>query len=154
MPPLVLAGGLGRRRRRRGWRARRGAPLAGHVTVTGYVSDAERRALYADARAVVVPSLDEGFGLPALEAMACGVPVVATPVGALPEVLGDAGLFAPLGEPDAWAEALDACADDIAPARHGGPRPGAGRALLVGRDGRGDARRATGRPWPRRAERP
>jgi glycosyltransferase involved in cell wall biosynthesis len=82
------------------------------VTVTGYVSDAARRALYADARAVVVPSLDEGFGLPALEAMACGVPVVATPVGALREVLGDAGLFAPLGAPDAWAAALDACTDD------------------------------------------
>ena len=111
VPPLVLAGGLGTGGAAWVTRATR-TPLAAHVTVTGYVSDAERRALYADARAVVVPSLDEGFGLPALEAMACGVPVVAAPVGALPEVLGDAGLFAPLGEPDAWAEALDACADD------------------------------------------
>jgi len=111
VPPLVLAGGLGAGGGAWVERAAR-PPLAAHVTVTGYVSETERRALYADARAVVVPSLDEGFGLPALEAMACGVPVLATPVGALPEVLGDAGLFAPLGEPDAWAEALDACADD------------------------------------------
>lgn len=111
VPPLVLAGGLGSGGAEWVARATR-APLANHVTVTGYVSEAGRRALYADARAVLVPSLDEGFGLPALEAMACGVPVVATPVGALPEVLGDAGLFAPLGDPDAWAEALDACADD------------------------------------------
>jgi len=111
VPPLVLAGKLGTGGA--DWVARAThAPLASHVTVTGYVSDAARRALYAEARAVVVPSLDEGFGLPALEAMACGVPVVATPVGALPEVLGDAGLFAPLGDADAWAEALDACADD------------------------------------------
>lgn len=111
VPPLVLAGGLGTGGE--AWVARASrAPLAAHVTVTGYVSEATRRALYADARAVVVPSLDEGFGLPALEAMACGVPVVATPVGALPEVLGDAGLFAPLAAPDAWAAALDACSDD------------------------------------------
>ena len=86
VPPLVLAGGLGAGGDAWVARAMR-APLAAHVTVTGYVSEAARRALYADARAVVVPSLDEGFGLPALEAMACGVPVVATPVGALPEVL-------------------------------------------------------------------
>lgn len=111
VPPLVLAGGLGAGGDAWIARATR-APLAAHVTVTGYVNEATRRALYADARAVVVPSLDEGFGLPALEAMACGVPVVATPVGALPEVLGDAGLFAPLDAPDAWAAALDACTDD------------------------------------------
>ena len=111
VPPLVLAGGLGAGGE--AWVARASrAPLAAHVTVTGYVSETTRRALFADARAVVVPSLDEGFGLPALEAMACGVPVVASPVGALPEVLGDAGLFAALGAPDAWAAALDACTDD------------------------------------------
>lgn len=111
LPPLVLAGGLGAGGAEWVARATR-APLTAHVTVTGYVSEADRRALYADARAVVVPSLDEGFGLPALEAMACGVPVVATPVGALPEVLGEAGLFAALAAPDAWAAALDACSDD------------------------------------------
>ena len=80
--------------------------------MAGYVSDDARRALYTQARAVVVPSLDEGFGLPALEAMACGVPVVVSPVGALPEVVGDAGLYAAPDAPAAWAEALEACLDD------------------------------------------
>lgn len=111
VPPLVLAGALGDGGAAWVERASR-SPLAGHVTVTGYVSEGRRRALFADARVMVVPSLDEGFGLPALEAMACGVPVIATPVGALPEVLGDAGLFAPLGDADAWADALDTSTDD------------------------------------------
>jgi alpha-1,3-rhamnosyl/mannosyltransferase len=78
----------------------------------GYVSDAPRRALFADARALVLPSLDEGFGLPVLEAMACGLPVVVSPVGPLPELVGDAGLVAPLGDVDAWTAALEACLDD------------------------------------------
>lgn len=110
VPPLVLAGALGEGGAPWVDRASR-APLARHVTVTGYVSEARRRALFADARVMVVPSLDEGFGLPAVEAMACGVPVIATPVGALPEVLGDAGLFAPL-DAEAWADALDVSTDD------------------------------------------
>lgn len=105
VPPLVLAGGLGAGGAAWIERAVR-APLAAHVTVTGYVGDAERQALYTSARAVVVPSLDEGFGLPALDAMACGVPVIATPVGALPEVLGEAAMFAPLGAPELWADAI------------------------------------------------
>jgi glycosyltransferase involved in cell wall biosynthesis len=61
-----------------------------HVSVLGYVSDSERRALYERARMLVLPSLEEGFGLPVLEAMACGVPVVISNRGALPEVAGDA----------------------------------------------------------------
>lgn len=110
-PALVVAGRI--TDAAHDWVARAAAsPLAPHVTFTGYVSDGERRALYARARAVVVPSLDEGFGLPALEAMACGVPVVVSPVGALPEVVGDAGLYAAPDAPDAWADALEACLDD------------------------------------------
>lgn len=109
-PPLVVAGRI--TETAHDWVARASAPpLAGHVTLAGYVSDEERRALYARARAVVVPSLDEGFGLPALEAMACGVPVVVSPVGALPEVVGDAGLYAAPDAPEAWADALEACLD-------------------------------------------
>lgn len=64
-------------------------PLAGRVEHRGYVSD--RETLYAGARLLVLPSLEEGFGLPVLEAMSAGVPVVAANRGALPEVLGDAG---------------------------------------------------------------
>ena len=110
-PPLVLAGRV--TDSARAWTARAAeAPLAGHVTVAGYVTDDQRRAHYMHARAVVVPSLDEGFGLPALEAMACGVPVVVSPVGALPEVVGDAGLYAAPDAPGAWADALEACLDD------------------------------------------
>src|SRR5262249_31264168 len=63
----------------------------------GYVQPADRLALYDGARLLVLPSFDEGFGMPVLEAMTRGVPVVAANRGALPEVLGDAG---PLVEPD------------------------------------------------------
>ncbi len=111
VPPLILAGHV--TDAARAWAARAAAaPLAGHVSLAGYVSQAERLSLYTNARAVVVPSLDEGFGLPALEAMACGVPVVVSPVGALPEVVADAGLYARADAPAAWAEALEACLDD------------------------------------------
>ena len=63
-------------------------PLAGRVRHLGYVSGAERERLYREASMVVLPSLDEGFGLPALEAMTIGVPVVVSSRGALPEVVG------------------------------------------------------------------
>jgi glycosyltransferase involved in cell wall biosynthesis len=68
-------------------------PLRGRVDIEGYIPDERRQALYGGARLLVMPSLDEGFGLPALEAMALGVPVVASTRGALPEVLGTAGLL-------------------------------------------------------------
>ena len=68
-------------------------PLHGHVEYVGYVDNRDRRALYEGARALVLPSFHEGFGLPALEAMALGVPVIASTAGALPEVVGDAGLL-------------------------------------------------------------
>lgn len=66
------------------------APLAGHVEVAGYVDDETRRRLLIGAHLVVLPSLDEGFGLPVLEAMACAVPVVISSGGSLPEIAGDA----------------------------------------------------------------
>jgi glycosyltransferase involved in cell wall biosynthesis len=79
------------------------APLKGRVRHIGYVAPSNRQALYDGARMLVQPSFEEGFGIPVLEAMTRGVPVVAANRGALPEVLGDAGL---LIDPDS--------ADDLA----------------------------------------
>lgn len=77
----VTASGLGRR-----------------VVRLGYLEEADRRALLSGAVALAYPSLYEGFGFPPLEAMAAGVPVVATTAGSLPEVLGEAALLVPPGD--------------------------------------------------------
>lgn len=63
------------------------------VIITGFVPDEELAALYSAADLFVFPSLYEGFGIPPLEAMACGCPVVASNVSSIPEILGDAALF-------------------------------------------------------------
>ena len=63
------------------------------MLLPGFVPDAELVYLYSRAYALVQPSLMEGFGLPAVEAMACGTPVISSRAGSLPEVVGDAGLF-------------------------------------------------------------
>lgn len=74
----------------------------GHlITFTGRVSDEEFVCQYARAGIAVVPSVYEGFGLPAGEAMACGLPVISTTGGALPEVVGDAGILVPPRNSDA-----------------------------------------------------
>ncbi len=67
--------------------------LGGRVHFTGFVSDADLVYLYNRADALVQPSLMEGFGLPPVEAMACGIPVLSSTAGSLPEVVGDAGVF-------------------------------------------------------------
>lgn len=88
--------------------------LAGAVTFVSGVSDERIVELYAEAELAVVPSLYEGFSLPAIEAMACGVPLVATTGGALPEVVGtggDTGLLVPPGDPSALAIAIGRALD-------------------------------------------
>jgi glycosyltransferase involved in cell wall biosynthesis len=67
--------------------------VSDRVLLPGYIPDAELVHLYNRAYALVQPSLMEGFGLPAVEAMACGIPVISSRAGSLPEVIGDAGLF-------------------------------------------------------------
>ena len=71
--------------------------LEGKVVFTGYVPEGDLPALLSGARLFVFPSLYEGFGLPVLEAMACGTPVVCSNVSSLPEVAGDAALLAAMG---------------------------------------------------------
>jgi glycosyltransferase involved in cell wall biosynthesis len=78
----------------------------------GYVGDSDLPTLYAAASVFAYPSLYEGFGIPPLEAMACGTPVVASTAGALPEVLGDAALLVDPYDEDALAQALQAASED------------------------------------------
>jgi len=104
-PPLVLAG----RPPAAGSEIEamlRAPELGGQVEHRGYVTEAERRRLYATASMLVVPSLDEGFGMPALEAMTLGVPVVAANRGALPEVTGDAARLVDPQDDAAIAEGM------------------------------------------------
>ncbi|MDZ7833020.1 MAG: glycosyltransferase family 1 protein [Desulfobacterales bacterium] len=73
--------------------SRHASGLKDRIIYTGYVSDAELALLYAGARVFVYPSFYEGFGLPVLEAMACGCPVVCADTASLPEVAGDAAIL-------------------------------------------------------------
>jgi glycosyltransferase involved in cell wall biosynthesis len=83
-----------------------GVPAADGARRLGYVDDADLPALYAGAAAFAMPSLYEGFGLPCVEAMAAGTPVVAADRAALPEACGGAALLADPSDPDAFAAAL------------------------------------------------
>ena len=76
------------------------------VHFTGRIANEEFADYYAKSTIAVVPSLYEGFGIPAAEAMACGVPLISTSGGALPEVVGDAGIVVPPADADALAGAI------------------------------------------------
>ncbi len=93
--------------------------VADRVHFTGYVSIALKRALLTSAhcRCMVFPSLYEGFGLPALEAMAYGVPLVASNAGALPEVVADGGVTVDPRDVDAWVRAVESILADDAQSR-------------------------------------
>ena len=96
-PRLVLAGD-------RGWRTH--VPKISGIEVTGFVSRERLRDLYRHALVFVYPSRFEGFGLPPLEAMACGAPVIATRTGAIPDFAGDAAVLVEPGSREELREAL------------------------------------------------
>lgn len=109
--PLVLAGG-------KGWdyapifEAIETYDLSREVHMPGFIPDAEMPLWYNSASVFVYPSVFEGFGLPVLEAMACGTPVITSDVSSLPEVAQDSGLCLPPHDPTAWTRALRHQAQD------------------------------------------
>lgn len=127
-PPLVLAGPPG-------WGPAldaAGIP-AGWLRTTGYLDQADLVRLTAGAAAFAFPSVYEGFGLPPLEALACGVPVVAADLPVLREVLGAQAAFVDPGDPDALAAALaKALADDGGPGARAARRAHAARFTWAG----------------------
>jgi glycosyltransferase involved in cell wall biosynthesis len=98
--PLVVVGGYG-------WGEEDEQGDDGDIRSTGYVPDGDLAALYTLAEALVFPSWLEGFGLPPLEAMACGTPVISSDRPAMTEVLGDAALYADPRRPGEWAEQIE-----------------------------------------------
>ena len=86
--------------------------IENRVTFTGRIADDRFIKTFAQAAVAVIPSVYEGFGLPVVEAMACGVPVISTTGGALPEVVGNAGILVPPADPSALAEAIDGLLKD------------------------------------------
>jgi len=109
---LVLAGNAGWKHEAVPAELARSPRVAERIVFAGYIAEADLAAVYSGATAFVYPSLYEGFGLPPLEAMQCGVPVIASSTTSLPEVVGCAGLLVPPTDPDAIADAIRAVACD------------------------------------------
>jgi glycosyltransferase involved in cell wall biosynthesis len=111
---LVIAGS-------KGWKSspiygnlKRAGLTHGEVVFSGYIEEEDLPKAYSGAKVFVMPSLYEGFGLPLLEAMACGAPVVCSDASALVEVGGDAVVSVPARRADSFAEAISrVCKDDI-----------------------------------------
>jgi glycosyltransferase involved in cell wall biosynthesis len=80
--------------------------LKPRIVLAGRVADEDLAALYSGATAFLFPSFCEGFGIPTLEAMQCGTPVISSNTTSMPEVIGDAGLLVPPQDQDAWCQAM------------------------------------------------
>ena len=93
---------------------RRDLRLKDRVMLTGFFDDVDLPVLYGLAEVFVFPSLYEGFGIPLLESMACGTPVVAARNSSLPEVVGDAGLYVDAEDPATIVAALRQVLNDTA----------------------------------------
>lgn len=110
-PPLVMVG-------KRAWKSdsfvryRRELGLASRVRCLGPLPDGELNVIYRQAGMLLMPSWYEGFGLPSLEAMACGTPVIVSTGGALPETVGDAAVRLEPDDTDAWIQTMRALRDD------------------------------------------
>lgn len=129
---LVVAGGPPPARyAEKGWLAPEG------TVFTGFVSDGELRALYEGAAMFLFPSQTEGFGLPPVEAMHCGTPVIAAAAGAMPEVCGTAAVLVPPDETAPWRDAAEALLADPA-ARAARVAAGRARAAELGWAAAGD----------------
>jgi len=109
---LVIAGPLGEGERELRQLAQE-LGISDHLILTGFVSDRDLPALYSAARVYACPSLYEGFGFTVLEAMACGTPVVCSKRTSLPEVAGDAALYADPQSPEEFAGALQRAFSDV-----------------------------------------
>ena len=126
-----------------------------NVRTTGHISDGQLRSLYEHALAMVYPSFYEGFGLPPVEAMQCGCPVIVSDQEALVEIGGDATLRCGMNDVDGLAKHMRAVYSDSGPAREAeGGRPAARQTLYLGKDRARIARfvrRGCGAPgieWP------
>jgi glycosyltransferase involved in cell wall biosynthesis len=95
-------------------KAKAGYEMSNNIVAAGFVSDAELRALYENAACFLFPSLYEGFGLPPLEAMACGCPVIVSREAALPEVCGDAAMYCDARSVDDIADKVTQMMGDVA----------------------------------------
>jgi glycosyltransferase involved in cell wall biosynthesis len=109
---LVIAGGAARKAVFNSGKSGAEALNDPTIHLLGYVPDECLPLLYGGAEAFALPSLAEGFGLPVLEAMACGTPVICSNVTALPEISGEAACLIPPLEVEAWTEAIDSVLSD------------------------------------------
>lgn len=126
--PLALAGGAGWGDAGTGDATAADLRRAGELRLLGYAPGGHLPALYAGAAAFCFPSLYEGFGMPVVEAMACGAPVIASTAASVPEAAGDAGISCDPRDGTAWTEALRRVLEDGAYAaalRAAGPRQAA-----------------------------